>query len=48
MQWTLVESEIDVRFIQELLGHNSSKITEIFTPVSTKRLQKIKSPFDEL
>jgi len=44
----LLESGTDLRFIQELLGYNSSKTTEIYTHVSTKSLQKIKSPFDDL
>jgi len=44
----LIESGVDLRYIQELLGHKSSKTTEIYTHVSTKNLQKIKSPFDEL
>lgn len=35
-------------FIQDLLGHNSSKTTEIYTYVSQKSLQKIRSPFDDL
>ncbi len=44
----LLESGTDLRYIQDLLGHNSSKTTEIYTHVSTKSLQQIKSPFDDL
>jgi integrase/recombinase XerD len=44
----LLESGTDLRFIQELLGHQSSKTTEIYTHVSSNSLQKIKSPFDDL
>jgi len=44
----LLESGTDIRYIQALLGHKHSKTTEIYTHVTTKSIQKIKSPFDDL
>jgi len=44
----LLESGTDIRYIQALLGHTSSKTTEIYTHVTTKGLEKIKSPLDNL
>ena len=38
----------DLRYIQKLLGHKSSKTTEIYTRVSNKNIGKIKSPLDNL
>lgn len=44
----LLENGTDIRYIQELLGHNSSRTTEIYTHVSNRDIQKIVSPFDML
>jgi integrase/recombinase XerD len=44
----LLEKGTDIRYIQVLLGHKSSKTTEIYTHVSTRNIQNISSPFDDL
>ena len=43
----LLENGTDIRYIQELLGHNSPKTTMIYTHVSSASLDRIKNPFDE-
>jgi integrase/recombinase XerD len=42
----LLEHGVDIRYIQELLGHQSSKTTEIYTHITQRGLGKIKSPLD--
>jgi integrase/recombinase XerD len=44
----LLESGVDLRYIQELLGHKHSKTTEIYTHVSVKSIGKITNPLDSL
>ena len=44
----LLESGTDLRYIQELLGHQSSRTTEIYTHVSRQSILKVQSPFDTL
>ena len=43
----LMEGGTDLRIIQTLLGHKSSKTTEIYTWVSMKSLQNVKNPLDD-
>lgn len=42
----LLESGTDLRYIQDLLGHNSPKTTMIYTHVTSTSLKKIINPFD--
>lgn len=44
----LLEKGTDVRLIQELLGHKDIKTTLLYTHISDKSLQNIKSPLDDM
>lgn len=43
-----LENGVDLRYIQAMLGHESSKTTEIYTHVTTRGFDQIKSPLDQL
>jgi integrase/recombinase XerD len=44
----LLENGTDLRYIQTILGHKSSKTTEIYTHVSTQNISNINCPADDL
>ena len=42
----LLESGVDIRYIQKLLGHSDIKTTQIYTQISNTAIRNIKSPLD--
>lgn len=42
----LLENGVDVRFVQELLGHQNIRTTQLYTKVTNPSIRKIKSPLE--
>jgi site-specific recombinase XerD len=40
----LLENGVDVRYVQELLGHQNIRTTQLYTQVTNPKLKSIKSP----
>lgn len=40
----LLENRVDIRYVQELLGHANIRTTQVYTKVTNPALKKIKSP----
>ncbi|MBA4057652.1 MAG: hypothetical protein C0490_23260, partial [Marivirga sp.] len=44
----LLEGGTDLRYIQALLGHDSSRTTERYTHITKRGFDKLRSPLDNL
>jgi len=42
----LLENGVDVRYVQELLGHRNIRTTQLYTKVTNPNIKKIKSPLE--
>jgi len=44
----MLENGVNIRVLQELLGHADVKTTEIYTHVMARDIQQLQSPLDRL
>ena len=44
----LLEDDVNIRIVQELMGHADVKTTEIYTYVMEKDIQSVRSPLETL
>lgn len=44
----LLEHNTDIRYIQELLGHSNPRTTQIYTHITTRGLDQLRSPLDSI
>jgi integrase/recombinase XerD len=44
----LLKSGTDLRYIQEMIGHKGSCTNEIYTHVSQRRIEEIRSPISDI
>jgi site-specific recombinase XerD len=44
----MLEDGVDIRYIQEFMGHGSIRTTEIYTHVTERGVERIKSPLDRM
>ena len=42
----LLENGVDVRYVQELLGHQNIRTTQLYTQVTNPKLKNVKSPLE--
>lgn len=45
---SLLENDVNIRYIQQLLGHANLNTTQIYTKVNTNKLKTIKNPLDNI
>lgn len=45
---SLLENDVNIRYIQQLLGHANLNTTQIYTKVNTNKLKEIENPLDNM